>query len=152
MSQGKRYPWPRPARCPHCGGKRLWGHGYVTRFFDGVPEPVWIKRWRCVDCGAVHTCRPASHWRRFLAPVVVILASLCAKMAGLQWQRNESRQRQQYWLHGYVIQSRFEGLPPASLDELLARLVVAATHSIADRTTLPIPEPPHRRLAETAPP
>jgi len=28
---GKLYPWPR--RCPRCGG-RLWGHGYVPRYFE----------------------------------------------------------------------------------------------------------------------
>jgi len=152
MRAGKLFPWPRPPRCPRCGGRKLWGHGYVGRYFDGFPEPVWMKRWRCVDCGAVHTCRPASHWRRFLAPIEVILASLQAKIVGLQWPKGESRQRQQYWHRGYLTQSRFDGLPPAAIPTLLAALVVVATHSTADRTTLPIPDPPHRRLAATAPP
>ena len=124
----------------------------MGRYFDGVPGRVWIKRWRCVDCGAVHTCRPASHWRRFIAPISVILTSLAAKFIGLHWPKGESRQRQQYWLHGYVIQSRFGGLPPAAIETLLAALVVIATHSTADRTTMPVLEPPHRRLAATAPP
>ena len=100
----------------------------------------------------MHTCRPASHWRRFLAPVAVILASLAAKLAGLHWLRSESRQRQQYWHRGYVIQSRFNGLPPATIDDLLASLVVVTTHSTADRTTVPILEPPHLSFAATAPP
>lgn len=111
-----------------------------------------MKRWRCVDCGAVHTCRPATHWRRFLAPSAVIVASLGAKLSGLRWPKDDSRQRQQYWHQGYLIQSRFDGLPPAALQALLAEFVVAATHSTVDRTTLPVPEPPHRRLAATAPP
>lgn len=152
MSQGKLYPWLRPERCPRCGSRRLWGHGYVGRYFDGFSEQIWMKRWRCPDCGAVHTCRPSSHWRRFLAPVAVILASLAAKIAGFHWPRDESRQRQQYWYRGYVIQSRFDGLPPASIDELLDRLVIVTTHSTADRTTVPLLEPPHPRLASTAPP
>jgi hypothetical protein len=100
----------------------------------------------------VHTCRPASHWRRFLAPITVILASLRAKLAGLHWPRTESRQRQQYWYHGYSIQSRFDGLPPAMLDELLADSIVVATHSTADRASLPVLEPPHLSYAATAPP
>ena len=152
MSQGKLFPWPRPGSCPRCGGKRLWGHGFVPRYFDGLPEAVWVKRWRCPDCGAVHTCRPASHWRRFLAPIVVILASLSAKLAGLRWQRTESRQRQQYWQRGYVIQRRFDGLPPATIDDLLASLIVVVTHSTADRASLPVQDPLHRSLAATAPP
>jgi len=152
MSQGKLYPWPRPERCPRCGSRRLWGHGYVPRYFDGVPEPVWVKRWRCPDCSSVHTCRPASHWRRFLASAAVILASLAAKLAGFHWPQSESRQRQQYWHRGYVIQSRFDGLPAATVDGLLASLVVVSTHSTADRTTVPILEPPHPSFAATAPP
>jgi len=111
-----------------------------------------MKRWRCPDCGAVHTCRPESHWRRFLAPLSVILASLGAKLAGFHWPQSESRQRQQYWYRGYVIQSRFDGLPPAAIAELLASLVVVATHSTADRTTLHPLEPPHLSFASTAPP
>jgi hypothetical protein len=100
----------------------------------------------------VHTCRPASHWRRFLAPITVILASLSAKLAGLPWPNGASRQRQQYWHRGYIIQSRFDGLPPQAVERLLASLVVVSTHSTANRTMLPIPEPPHPRLASTGPP
>lgn len=152
MSLGKLFPWLRPDRCPRCGGRRLWGHGYVQRYFDGVAEPLWMKRWRCPDCGAVHTCRPASHWRRFLAPIAVILASLAAKLEGFRWPSSENRQRQQYWHHGYRIQSRFEGLPAAPVANLLAKFVIVATHSTIERTTLPVPAPPYRRLAATAPP
>ena len=152
ISQGKQYPWLRPESCPRCGGLRLWGHGFVPRYFDGITGPVWIKRWRCPDCGAVHTCRPASHWRRFLAPIVVILASLSAKLAGSYWSQTESRQRQQYWYHGYNIQSRFDGLPPALIVELQVDSIIVATHSTADRATLPIPEPPYPSFAATAPP
>jgi len=152
MRAGKLFPWPRPPRCPRCGGQRLWGHGYVGRYFDGFSGQAWMKRWRCVDCGAVHTCRPATHWRRFLAPIEVIVASIGAKLSGLHWPKTASRQRQQYWHQGYLIQSRFDGLSPATIGDLLAFLVVAATHSTADRTMLPVLEPPHRRLAATAPP
>lgn len=152
ISQGKLYPWLRPQRCPRCSGVRLWGHGYVHRYFDGYPDRVWVKRWRCPDCGAVHTCRPASHWRRFLAPITVIVGSLLEKLAGLHWLQGESRQRQQYWYRGYLIQSRYDGLPTAAVEALLAACIVVATHSTADRTMLPIPDPAHRRLAATAPP
>jgi hypothetical protein len=81
-----------------------------------------------------------------------ILASLAAKLSGLPWPRAASRQRQQHWHKGYLIQSHFDGLPPKSPGALVAALVVAATHSTADRTTLPILDPPHPRLAATGPP
>jgi hypothetical protein len=128
ISQGKLYPWLRPERCLRCGGHRLWGHGYVPRYFDGFPEPTWVKRWRCPNCSSVHTCRPASHWRRFLAPISIILASLVAKLAGLRWPQGESRQRQQYWYCGYLIQSCFDGLPPTEIERLVAERIIAATH------------------------
>jgi hypothetical protein len=152
MILGKLYPWPRPERCPRCGGRRLWGHGFVLRYFDGIPEPLWIKRWRCPDCGGVHTCRPDSHWRRFLAPITVIMASLVGKLSGLPWLKVENRQRQQYWFHGFRIQSRFDGLPGAALDTLIVSGLIPPTHSLADRAIVPWPGPPYRRLAATDPP
>ena len=152
FSLGKLYPWPRPGWCPRCGSQRLWGHGYVRRYFDGVSEPLWIKRWRCPECGGVHTCRPDSHWRRFLAPIAVILASLVGKITGRIWPRSECRQRQQYWYRGSTIQSRFDGLPPVSVESLHLAGIVVATHSTADRATIPWPGTPYRRLAATEPP
>lgn len=94
-----------------------------------------MKRRRCVEGGAVHTCRPESHWRRFRAPVAVIVASLAGKLSGLHWSKGESRQRQRYWHRGCLIQSRIDGLPPAAIRSLLAALKAVATHSTVDRTT-----------------
>ena len=100
----------------------------------------------------MHTCRPDSHWRRFLAPIAVILASLVGKVTGLRWPRSDSRQRQQYWYRGSIIQSRFDGLPPVSVESLLLGGIVVATHSTADRATTPWPGNPYRGLAATEPP
>jgi len=152
MSQGKLFPWPRPGRCPRCGSRRLWGHGYVRRYFDGYPEPLWIKRWRCPDCGGVHTCRPDSHWRRFLAPIAVILASLVGKIAELAWAGDASRQRQQYWHRGYIIQGRFNGLPQETIESLYLAGIIISTHSTTDRASATWPLRPYRRLAATEPP
>jgi hypothetical protein len=113
---------------------------------------LWIKRWRCPDCDAVHTCRPDSHWRRFLSPITIIIAILNAKAAGAPWSKCESRQRQQYWYRGYTIQSRFDGLPAVTIEVLLAAGIFVATHSTADRATIPWPGRPYRSLAATGPP
>ena len=51
---GKQFPWKNPKNCPCCSASRLWGHGYVLRYFVGVALGLWMKRWRCPDCGAVH--------------------------------------------------------------------------------------------------
>ena len=68
--QGKGYQWQKPQRCPSCEMAGLWGHGYIQRYFDGYSEPLWIKRYRCPHCRAVHILRPATHYRRFQAPAL----------------------------------------------------------------------------------
>lgn len=148
MSQGKSYPWPRPPCCPRCEGRRLWGHGYVGRYFDGYEERLPMKRWRCVECGAVHTMRPASHWRGFWAGIVLIMSSLNAKVEGRRWLTEISRQRQQYWWHGFQRQRHMTGAA-TSLEDLQARGVLVATHSTRYRRLEPLSYDPHRIFAVT---
>ena len=152
ISQGKLYPWPRPRRCPRCGGMRLWGHGYVARYLDDTVEPLWMKRWCCVECGAVHTVRPTTHWRRFWAPITLICLCLSAKSQRGRWQPGICRQRQQYWWHGYQMQSLFDGSPAAGVETLIDTGIIAATHSLTDRAIIPWPDPPHPSFAATAAP
>jgi hypothetical protein len=152
MSQDKLYPWPRPAWCPRCGSARLWGHGFVLRYFDGCGGALPMKRWRCPDCGAVHTCRPADYWRRFLASIQSITASLKSKISDGQWRSEVSRQRQQGWYRGFRIQSLVDGLPGVDLDLVLAAGLIPPTVSLTDRATVPWPGPTYRRLAATDPP
>ncbi len=52
-----------PLRCPRCGSARLWGHGFAARYFEGFGKCLWVKRFRCSDCFAVHTCRPLGFLR-----------------------------------------------------------------------------------------
>jgi hypothetical protein len=127
---------------------RLWGHGYVLRYFDGVSEGLWMKRWRCVECRAVHTMRPASHWRGFWASQLLIVFSLLQKELNSTWLSGIPRQRQQYWWAGYRTQSRVDGLP-LSVTELLSESIIAATHSLTYREIIPFVLPPHRIFAVT---
>jgi hypothetical protein len=48
IKEGKGYGWPRPKRCPNpeCRSTRLWGHGYVLRYFNGISRAVWLKAMR----------------------------------------------------------------------------------------------------------
>lgn len=151
MSQGTSYAWPRPPRCPRCEGRRLWGHGYVWRYFDGLDVRVPMKRWRCVECGAVHTMRPASHWRGFWATIELIMRCLRGKLEGRRWLKEISRQRQQYWWHGFQRQRRVAGAP-VCLDDLEAQSVIVATHSLSVRYLAILSTSPHRILAATASP
>jgi hypothetical protein len=147
---GKAYCWPRPKRCVRCNGNRIWGHGYVARFFDEVADAMWIKRWRCPDCGAVYTMRPMTHWRGFWADRETILKSLRAKESESRWLAHLGRERQQYWRQGFQIQRRFDG-PDQSLEELVRTHVIAATHSLTHREMRVYDHPPHRIFAFTPP-
>ncbi len=95
---GKKYPWPKPEVCPKCKGTRLWGHGYVPRYFEGYWEPLWVKRFRCPDCRAVHTCRPDVFFKRYRYPVIVVILCLLNKIVHGRWLRCIRRQNQLSWL------------------------------------------------------
>ncbi len=95
--RGKDFPWLMPLRCPRCGSVRLWGHGFAERYFEGFCKCIWVKRFRCPDCRAVHTCRPLGFLRGFRYPAGVIRSSLLEKIAHNRWIRDVVRQNQQYW-------------------------------------------------------
>ena len=62
---GRKYQWQRPERCPKCQGVRVWGHGYVTAYFDEAgSQGVFLKRYRCGECRVVIRLRPSGYWRR----------------------------------------------------------------------------------------
>jgi len=123
----------------------------VPRYFENLVEPVWVKRWRCPECRAVHTLRPETHWRRFWAPWALIVVSLRGKLEGRGWGQAFSRQRQQYWCQGFLLQRRLEG-KPRELDALLREGIIVATHSLGDRAIIPWPDPPYPSFAVTGPP
>lgn len=146
---GKAFGWKHPTRCPRCNGTRLWGHGYVGRYFDGFLEPLWMKRWRCPECQAVHTSRPLEHWRGFLATAGSIATSLWERIEHRRWIDSFSRQRQEYWWRG-LERCRAIGGRTAGLEELLDAGQIVATHSILYREINYVEEPPHRIFAFTA--
>jgi hypothetical protein len=124
----------------------------VRRFFDGIPDAVWVKRWRCPVCAAVHTMRPSSHWRGFWAPWRLILQSLQGKVAGAPWLPRLERQRQQYWWRGFLQQACRGGLQtasPAVLRQMLWQRRILATHSLKYFEVRPLEHPPYRIFAVT---
>jgi hypothetical protein len=44
FQRGTRFPWPRPKSSPQCGGRRLWGHGYVPAYFDESANQDLLRR------------------------------------------------------------------------------------------------------------
>lgn len=130
------------------------GHGYVQRYFDGRAEKVWIKRYRCGECGAVHTLRPAGYWRNFLTPITEIVSSLRLKIEHDRWADRYDRQRQQYWWRGFrqrLLAAGFTGEPGLSeLWRMLRAAIIAATYSLRYFEIRRSIEGPYRTFAFTA--
>ena len=133
VEEGKDFCWPKPERCPRCEGGRLWGHGYVRRYFEGWSEGIWVKRYRCPDCRAVHTLRPESFYKGFYYSIWTILASLLSRIIHNRWLKCLSRQVQQYWYKGLCYQaSRYANRRDPDIEscrELFNRAVIPVTHS-----------------------
>ena len=112
----------------------MWGHGYVLRYFIILQSGIWLKRYRCPDCGAVHTCRPIQYFRGFWHSWRIILHSLISKIRTNRWLREgASRQAQQYWWKGFRLQTgRKNNGPytPKALLTLLGAHTFPATHSL----------------------
>ena len=100
----KKYFWKKPFRCPACYGNRLWGHGFVTRYFHGYTNGFWIKRYRCPDCGAVHTARPVEYPLGFQYPWKEIRESVKQKTNDFKFLSHIPRQNQQYWYKTWKFQ------------------------------------------------
>jgi len=100
---GRNFPWPKPERCPVCGGS-LWGHGFCLAIFDGFPRALWIRRYRCGHCQRVFRLRPQGYWSRFQAPIATIRAALARRLQRGRWRPDLARSRQGHWLRALVRQ------------------------------------------------
>jgi hypothetical protein len=97
---GKNYPWERPAICPRCGHYRLWGHGFVQRYFRGFSSSLFLKCYRCPSCSCVLTLRPDSHFPRIRSSKAVIRNHLAHRQEFGHWPRSDlARSNLRYWLN-----------------------------------------------------
>ena len=119
-ADGKRYKWNRPS-CPNHCSCRLWGHGRVSRYFDGLAEVLYVQRFRCRECRSVITIRPREHWARYQAPVSWIFEVLRHRLSMLKWPEGVTRQRAGHWLRKFVSKIAMD-FPGADLLVTLDRL------------------------------
>lgn len=132
---GRTFPWPKPERCPRCGG-RIWGHGFTTAYFDGFGTALWLRRYRCPDCRVVIRMRPKGYWSRFQASIASIHQSLVERLSRLKWREDLPRSRQRHWLKGLILQVRLHlgASWPGSLieafDELSSRGICPVSQAI----------------------
>jgi hypothetical protein len=94
---GRDFLWPKPEGCPRCRG-RIWGHGFVPAFFDGYEQPLWLKRYRCPDCGCVIRLRPRGYFKRFQTSIHTIRDCLAYWVRHHRWKTGPSPPRQRHWV------------------------------------------------------
>ena len=132
---GRRYEWPKGQVCPRCGG-RLWGHGFVSGWFDGCSHAVWLPRYRCSICRKAVRVRPEGYWSRFQASIAEVRESLAHRLKCGRWPSGRSPSRQRHWLNGLKkqIQARFgmgwEGDLMQAFDELCKAGIRAASRAV----------------------
>lgn len=98
LSEGGNFNWPRPSCCPRCQHYKVWGHGFVERFFDSFSTSLLIKRFRCNHCGCVICCRPTTHFDRIQSSRKAIKSSITHRLMGGCWPTGTPGNRQRHWL------------------------------------------------------
>jgi len=91
------YPWQKPEHCHCCNSIRLWGHGFVQTIFEGFIRPLWLKRYRCPDCGCILKIRPKEYFKRFQTPIKTIRSSIEQKAKTGRWLSGIVPTRQCHW-------------------------------------------------------
>lgn len=128
FEQGKNYPWPRPEVCPRCSHFKVHGHGCTARYFHGFSSCLYLKCYRCPNCGCVITLRPDTHFSRIRTGKEAIRLHLAQRLNEGRWPRSSlSPPTMRHWLTNLARQcvahlsdSWKEGLL-AGFDYLLAK-------------------------------
>lgn len=112
---GRAFKWNRPSCQNHCH-RKVWGHGWVRRYFDGHPEGISLQRFRCPECHTVFTSRPEGYWPRFQAAGRFIYDTLCRRLDQRLWPPGVTRQRAGHWLSKLLskVAMDFPGQDPVS--------------------------------------
>lgn len=90
------FKWP-DCNCEKCS-RKMWGHGFVVRYFESINSSVRIKRLRCPECGMVITFRPSEYYRKFRSEITNIFDTLTSRLSSGFWPEGFPRQRGWYWL------------------------------------------------------
>lgn len=98
FEQGKSYVWQRPKLCPHCRQSHVWGHGFVLAFFDGFLKGIYLRRWRCPECGCIIRMKPAGYFNRFWTSAEVIRQDLSHRIKTGKWPRGHADSRRRHWM------------------------------------------------------
>jgi hypothetical protein len=134
---GRQYPWQRPLRCPRCEGVRVWGHGFVTAYFDEAgSQGVYLKRYRCPECRVVIRLRPSGYWKRIQASVAKVRHCLFDRIGKGRWPPKSNPPRQRHWLRALKRKVRthlgmsYEERLVQGYEELWRRGICAVSRSV----------------------
>ena len=127
----------------------------MPRYFDGHAGQFWVLRYRCADCGAVHTMRPSDYDRMFRGQWLTIFFVLLTKIATSRWSAGFSKERQRYWMKGFRFHASRRGNASSMSEQLqeLAELtmrVILGTHSAKFYEIKPYRNYPHPIFRLTA--
>ena len=104
--QGKSFKW-EAHDCEKCK-RRMWGHGYVARYFAVLVAVIFMKRFRCPQCKTVATTRPIEYYSRVRSAVEIIYQTLKFRIERGCWGSGVSRQRAGHWLRKFGIKIRMD--------------------------------------------
>lgn len=137
FEQGKDYPWVPPAACLKCNHCKVWGHGFVPRFFDGFVACLYLKCYRCPQCHCVMTTRPDTHFSRIRCCKETIRFVLSLRTTTGRWPPFPlPLPRMRHWLANLARQSiahltdAWKEGPIAAFDRLLAMHHVPVSRSM----------------------
>ncbi|MDF1569437.1 MAG: hypothetical protein P1P77_15570 [Spirochaetaceae bacterium] len=89
-----------------------------------------MRRWRCPDCRAVHTARPADYPPGSAYPAELRNRSILTKLDGRTFLPEVPRQNQQYWKRAFDFTlRRGENWPTAK--EFLKQRIIAAHQPVS---------------------
>lgn len=103
--KGRDYLWPRPQACPCCKAGRPWGHGFVLAYFDGLKTGIFLRRYRCNQCGCVIRLKPEGYFKKFQSPIQTIRTAIRNR---LERRSSDAVQRtlQDHWLKALKRKTR----------------------------------------------
>jgi len=136
FEKGRDYLWERPSVCPNCNCHKVWGHGFVGACFDGFATILYLRRYRCPDCGCVMRLRPFGFFSRFQAPAATIRSSVATRLHEGKWLPGISRSRQAHWFRALKrrVSAHLGSFSKTSLvaafDRFVAEGVVPVSRSI----------------------
>lgn len=149
FDQERKYAWPRPERCPLCGMCKVWGHGFVLAYFDGIGGGVYLRRYRCPECRCVLRLRPIGFFARIQASIETIRESLWQRLHKGRWPRGSSGSRRRHWLKALTrnavafLGNAWNNALMEAFDRLISLGVIPVSRAIKGATGIVL-EPPYR--------